>query len=355
MSSFPLIRRSHLSLFFALLLGLTSCQHRDFCYDHPLHAPVAVTIVKADYFRAWELPHTVPYMLWRENWPEDLPYQYDDLRPDCPEALRINVYPIADERYSVNLPPSGGEVYFEAEGPHSLLFYNDDTEYIILDGMDSYVSSKASTRTRTRSTYLGNSYYTREGERTVNPPDALYTQYIEQFVSRRTAPGEHEVLETTLESRVFTYVIQYNFDYGFMYVKQARGALSGMADGVWLSSGQTTEERATLLYDASVRTHDVLAEVHSFGVPAYKEGSYNPSRPDYHYALNLELCLINGKVVSYDFDVTDQVKAQPRGGVISVGGIIVKDEDGCDHGGGFSVDVTEWGPDEPLPLAQNTL
>lgn len=352
MNSFPLIRSdsSHLSWLLALLIGLSACQHRDFCCDHPLHAPVAVTIVEADYFRAWELPHSTPYMFWREAWPEGLPYQYDDLLPDRPEGLRINIYPIASERYSVILSPNGGEVHFEAEGPHSLLFYNDDTEYITLDGMDSYASSKASTRTRSRSSYRSSAQNTRDGERTVNPPDALYTQYVEHFVSQRTAPGEHEILETTLESRVFTYVIQYNFDYGFMYVKQARGALSGMADGVWLSTGHTTDERATLLYDASVRTRDVLAEVHSFGVPAYKEGSYDPSRPDYHYALNLELCLTNGKVVSYDFDVTDQVKGQPRGGVISVDGIVVKDEDGCDYGGGFSVDVIEWGPDEPLPI-----
>lgn len=343
MSRFPLC---HLSWLFVALLSLSGCKHRDFCYVHPRHAPVAVAIVEADYSRVWELPHTTPYILWSESWPEGLPYQYDDLRPVCPEGLRINIYPIEGERYSVDLPSKGGEVQFETEGPHSLLLYNNDTEYIILDGMDSFVSSKASTRTRTRSTYQG----TRTGERTVNPPDALYAQYVEHFVSQRTAPGEHEVLETTLESRVFTYVIQYNFDYGFMYVKQARGALSGMADGVYLSTGNTTDDRATLLYDASVRANDILAEVRSFGVPAYKEGSYNPSRPGYRYALNLELCLTNGKVVSYDFDVTDQVKAQPRGGVISVGGIVVKDEDGCDYGGGFSVDVTEWGPDEPLPM-----
>ena len=50
--------------------------------------------------------------------------------------------------------------------------------------------------------------------------------------------------------------------------------------------------------------------------------------------------------------MTEQVEAQPRGGVIVVSGIVVSDEDGTEGGGAFDVDVEGWGDyvDIPLPL-----
>ena len=50
--------------------------------------------------------------------------------------------------------------------------------------------------------------------------------------------------------------------------------------------------------------------------------------------------------------MTDQVNAQPRGGVITVDGIEVDDEDGMAGSGGFDVTVDGWGDymDIPLPL-----
>ena len=57
----------------------------------------------------------------------------------------------------INIAPEGDVVYMRP-GEHSLLFYNNDTEYIVFDEMQSFASAKATTRTRTRSSYLGNSY-----------------------------------------------------------------------------------------------------------------------------------------------------------------------------------------------------
>jgi len=60
--------------------------------------------------------------------------------------------------------------------------------------------------------------------------------------------------------------------------------------------------------------------------------------------------LKNGKIITYDFDVTDQVEKQPRGGVITVSGIVVNKEDGEEGSGGFDVDVDGWGEYQDIPL-----
>ena len=59
----------------------------------------------------------------------------------------------------------------------------------------------------------------------------------------------------------------------------------------------------------------------------------------------------NGKILNYFFDITDQVADQPHGGVISVDGIkISDDEGGGSQGSGFDVDVDGWGEFKDVPI-----
>ena len=93
------------------------------------------------------------------------------------------------------------------------------------------------------------------------------------------------------------------------------------------------------------------AQIRSFGVPNHIDGGYL-ARAGAHYALNLEVRLTNGKFKTFEFDVTDQVAGQPRGGVIVVSGISVSDEEGDEGSGSFDVTVDGWGEyvDIELPL-----
>ena len=70
-----------------------------------------------------------------------------------------------------------------------------------------------------------------------------------------------------------------------------------------------------------------------------------------HYALSLEVMLTNGSTKTFELDVTDQLADQPRGGVITVQGLEITDEEGG-VGGGFDVDVGGWEDyiDIPVPL-----
>ena len=60
--------------------------------------------------------------------------------------------------------------------------------------------------------------------------------------------------------------------------------------------------------------------------------------------------LRSGKMMTFDYDVSDQLEAQPHGGVIVVSDIVVKREDGAQSSGAFDVDVNDWGPYEDVIL-----
>ena len=115
----------------------------------------------------------------------------------------------------------------------------------------------------------------------------LYGHYIESYTAeRKTEPDE---LSVTMHPLVFTYLVRYEFSHGLKYVALARGALAGMAGAVWLNSGRTAEEAATVLYDCTVED-------------------------------------------------------------IVVSGIEIPDEEGMEGGSGFDVDIEDWGEYEDIEL-----
>lgn len=332
-------------LAFATVLVAMSCNHKDLCYHHRDHAHRYHINVIADYRYDWEENFGGPD--WKQQWPEGyLPY--DELRPTKPAGLRVINYNEAGEHNINNVSADGGIVNLY-EGYNDLLFHNNDAEYIVFSRVDNSVYTRATTRTRTRTSYMG-SEYANEGEETINAPDMLYANYYEDYyVEKRLEPTDVEV---TLQPMVFTYKVRYEFKSGLEYVALARGALSGMARSVLLNTGDTSEEAATILYDAIVTDYGVGALVNSFGVPNFPNPNFPSTRADNRHALNLEVLLKNGNLLNFDFDVTDQVKAQPHGGVIVVKDIVINEEDGRTGTGAFDVEVNDWGDykDIDLPL-----
>lgn len=335
----------YVPLFAGMLALLSSCEHKELCFDHEEHAPKSEVRIEATYEKEWQYTHEGSTD-WKKypTWKETFGMEYDALRPGTPEGLRLQVYNGAGTEEIINMAPTGDVVHIRP-GEYSLLFYNNDTEYILFDEMQTFASAKATTRTRTRSSYHGNSYMKAAQENTMNQPDMLYGSYIDSYVVERTM--ETTVLPVTMQPLVFTYLVRYEFSHGLEYVSLARGALAGMARAVWLNSGRTSEETATVLYDCTVETFGAQAIVRTFGVPdspnyATKSGNV--------YALNLEVRLRNGKMLSFDFDVTDQVAKQPQGGVIVVKGIEISDEQGKEGSSGFDVVVEKWGEFEDIEL-----
>ena len=325
-----------------LAVGITACEHKNLCIHHSEHAHRYHVNIIADYRYDWE--ECMGGINWQEEWPEHY-IPYDDLRPDDPSGLRVVNYNKEGDYNIHNIKAEGGVIMLY-EGLNDLLFYNNDTEYIIFSRTGNGITTRATTRTRTRATYLG-SEYANEGEPTMSAPDMLYANFFENYWAEKVI--EPADIEVTLQPLVFTYKVRYEFKSGLKYVAMARGALSGMAKEVLLNTGETSEEPATILYDCDVTDYGVRALVNSFGAPAFPHPNY-PTRTENKHALNLEVVLRNGKMVTFDFDVTDQVKSQPHGGVIVVRDIEIDEEVAVEGSGAFDVEVDDWGPYEDVEL-----
>ena len=327
-----------------LIVPLVSCEHKELCYDHDSHALKYHVNVKASYEQEWQYTYG-DATDWEAEWPEELSMSYESLRPDIPEGLRILSFDETGRQEMKNMSASGGNLIL-SEGSHSLLFYNNDTEYIVFDKLESFATARASTRTRTRSSYMGNSYSQTKNEKTVSAPDMLYGNYLEKYTPEKVVVAPD--MDITMHPLVFTYVIKYEFEHGLQYVALARGALAGMAEAVYMNSGKTSADVATILYDCTIEDYGTQAVVNSFGIPNYPNDNY--LRTSDRYSLNLEVKLKNGIVRNFDFDVTEQVAKQPHGGIITVSGIIISDEDGKPGSSGFDVDVSDWGEFEDIEI-----
>ena len=325
---------------------LTSCTHKELCYNHREHAHRYHVEIFADYRQDWE--ENYGHIDWKANWPEHY-IPYDELRPEKPDGLRVINYDDNGNSDIHNISSEGGVVSLY-EGYNDILIYNNDTEYIVFSrsdqGATTKAATKATTRTRTRSTYKGSEFATKS-EETITPPDMLYANYLEGVISERTL--DPVGLDIVLQPLVYTYKVRYEFASGLEYVAMARGALSGMASSVLMNTGETSDISATLMYDCQLKDYGIGALVNSFGVPSMANQNY-PTRGQAMHALNLEVVLKNGKMLTFDFDVTDQVQKQPHGGVIVVSGITVSKEDGLEGTGGFDVSVNDWGEYEDVIL-----
>ena len=331
------------------LIISASCEHKELCMDHNEHAARYHLYILPTFEQEWQYSNSPETPDWSEQWDPDFGFSYDSLRPAVPTGVRIlALNKETNIQTTSNIMATGGVAYSTGV-ENSLLLYNNDTEYIIFNDMGNQTVANATTRTRTRSTYMGNEFSSEENENTVAPPDMLYARYLPAYnIEKQYDP---DTLPVTLMPLVYTYLVRYEITYGIQYFGIARGALSGMAGSVYLHNGHTSEQVVTVIYDCEpVEDYGAQAFVRSFGIPNYPNDAY--TRGEQRYALNIEIRLRNGRMVNYDFDVTDQVESQPHGGVIEVTGIEIPDSIGQNTGSGFDIEVEGWGEyvDVDLPL-----
>ena len=333
--------RGYLMIMALAALSLTGCR-KDLCYNHDEHGLSSRHEVRAKWEAEWERDLGKN---WEGRWRGILGFSYNSLRPEAGDGIRARVFTDGVLENEANLESTGGRLHM-SPGVHDILFYNNDTEYITFHDEESTATAVASTRGRARSTYNSRN----EGEVTVSAPDQLYGSFHPNFTAERT--DSITAMPINMRPLVYTYVIHYMFEHGLEYVALAKGALAGMAGGVYLQSGITTDQVVTILFDDCIVDQElgVYTTILSFGVPD-EEPIPMAARESRSFKLELEVRLTNGKMLPpFVFDVTDQVQAQPRGGVIVVDGIRVEDEDGLEGSGGFDPDVDGWGEYEDVDL-----
>lgn len=318
----------------AMLPVLASCR-QELCYDH---------------FPALDVNFT-----WEQEWERDYGHNhsakwdaeaceadYDELRPDIPEWINAIRFFDGDAPEKHFLKPEGARMIIDADRDFSMLLYNGDTEYIVLSDVVSLNDARASASSRSRGgTSLGVMFDKHNTSRTTNPPDILYSAYIDHVPGLKN--HEQKSLPVKMQPLVYTYLIIYEFEYGLQHVALARGAIGGMAESVYLRNGVTSEEASIILFDCDIKSRSCQARVRSFGAPGFPDKYYGRALQsvDRPYSLNLEVRLKNGKTLEFDYDISDQMKYQPRGGVIKISGLRIEDEQN-QVTGGFEVDVSEW-------------
>ena len=321
-----------LPLWIGMLMGLcfVSCEHQELCYDHEPHAERVEYKLELSFDCEWEY-NVETHVDWEQVWKPEYGVSYDELRPKEPEGVRIHIFNEDNKTETVrNLTKSNSTVRFTEEGHYDVLLYNNDTEYIVFEGLESFHSAHATTRGSSRS-------------RVVNPPDMLFAAYMDSIAVERSS--QTDTMKVTLKPLVYTYLLRFEFSEGAEELSLASGALDGVASRVNLSNGSTTSDVGTIGFDCTVGHFGVQALVKSFGIPDYPNPHY--ARSNRQCDAYLEVGLKDGTVKQFKFDVTDQMEKQPHGGVILIQDIKLHD---ASSGGGFDVGVEGWGDIIDVPL-----
>lgn len=322
-------------------LGMALCAagcRKELTYEPEQVVPGYRLDLEVEWLLEWETSNGFG---WSDSWDENLFDEgYDHYRPKQPEGFGVVLYDRDADDYTYNrelhLPTAGGKLSVD-ESTRALLFYSDDSDYITISDMSAPHTAYASTSTRARSSFEE----LHSGERTVNPPDLLYGAYME--IDGLPYQEGYQSRKVSFQPLVYGYVIRFAIDDNREYMSLARGALAGMAEGIYLKDGKTSDTAVTILFDCNLTSYGAGTQVMTFGIPGHSLEDGNKVDANRRYDVNLEIMLNNGKVLSYEFDVTDQINRQPRGGVILLDDIKIPDDVAKEPNSGFKPDVEDWG------------
>lgn len=318
-----------------IFLAMVSCEHKELCYTHDEHAPQSEFVLTLSFDCEWEY-NTEDNIKWKQNWKEDYGISYEELRPQEPSGVRVHVFNEDDQTETIrNLTKDNSTIRFSEEGHYDLLFYNNDTEYIVFEGLESFGSAHATTRASGRSS-------------AVNPPDMLFGAFFNSLLVERKP--EPDTLTVTLKPLVYKYLLRFEASEGVELIEKAGGFITGLATGVNLYDGSTSSGEGMLAFECDMKgNYGTQGIIQTFGIPDYPNPNYLKNSGDRQrkHELYLEIVKTNGKIQTFKYDVTDQMLSQPHGGVILVQNIKIEENT---SGGAFDVGVTGWGDYIDVPL-----
>ena len=83
--------RIFIPVFAGISLTLTSCLHKELCFDHEPHVVRTEVMIEAEYEKEWQ--YTYEGIDWADyaTWNQSFGMTYDSLRPDEPDGLRVQI------------------------------------------------------------------------------------------------------------------------------------------------------------------------------------------------------------------------------------------------------------------------
>ncbi|MCR5518985.1 MAG: DUF5119 domain-containing protein [Bacteroidales bacterium] len=362
-------------MFLAALLILGGCT-----IEPPLHlrdvAATKVTLeasVKAEFM--WQVDWKSK---WQYAWQEDAqgPLGYTQ-----PQGIRMHVYTLDDARQPkshtiYNFSGLSGQMDIFV-GVHDLLFHNNDSEALLfrseseLSDLYSYtrvLSSglKSSSLVKTISQKAAATKADSEeeiDEPVCLMPDQLFSLYdyahriTDNLEDYEYIDGQYVIrIEGELRPLTYIYLFQVKLlnNYGRVSGSMGGAALTGMAESVNMRSAENSSETVSVPMDVHINTAadpDMLgARVLTFGIPGCNpyEASSLATAPDGKHYFVLNVTFKTGHYKNIRIDVTDQIRALPTGGVITLE-LDVEDfppediDPPISNGGGFDPLINDWG------------
>lgn len=370
--------RRHIApwIFVALLLTsiITGCQRKDLYLAQRGMLSIDVSVYDIQLDLLWGVDWQTQ---WQYLWDESL---YGPIGYTEPTGVRANVYAINEASQRIkyttrNLPKEGGQVSLTTNQTYDMVFFNNDTEYILFSTDDS-TYYYATTRGNTKASYT-RSYAS------YNQPDQLFGTYLHDLYV--TDDPEAYRVETTPDgSLIYVFDVDASLTpYTYIYLcqvmllnneddagKRINGAegvtISGLAGGVDLFTRTTDSTHIvsitqddikplqenrdlTLPNGTNVETDIFAARIMTWGLPGINpmEHTRTPilTKDSVHMAVGLKLR--NGTVYPLQQNITEQMQQHPTGGVIT---LIIDAAEIPDSiigekpkpGGGFDASVDNW-------------
>ena len=290
-------------------------------------------------------------LLWGENWKTDWQYDWDSsdttygtLGYSTPEIIKGTIYNLdanTGKRYNSFFKLFGlkdNSATLPAGGKYDMLLYNTDTENIIFQASDDFEKYTASTTiTPFGFDSLGVPY------KHLDEPDELLGALVTGVDLSKPSTDSMEI-DVELNPYSIIYLIQVvilnNDDDQEMQAIGASGiTITGLSQGVDLFTRKTfdktilitTEDIKPLQNHANVRLEDgtvvenadiLAARMLTWGLPGI-----NPMEPvkDGSKAavvnqnfIGIEVTLRNGRPYTVSYEITEQLRNKPAGGVLTV-------------------------------------
>ena len=327
-------------------------------------------------------------LLWGVDWKTEWQYMWDEslhgpLGYSEPSGVRANVFSLTEsnERFKYttrNLPKSGGRVNLTTRQSYDMVFFNNDTEYILFYSDDANDYFYATTRSNAKTAYTrAYAHY--------NQPDQLFGTYLhdlyvtddpDAYTIHYDANGYPYYLyniTASLTPYTFIYLCQVmllnnNDEEGKRIIGCNGISADGLAGGVDLFTRVTdslnlvaiTQEdvkpiqanRPLRLPDGTQTEGDIFAaRIMTWGIPGIdpleKIMARTEVQPQDSIEVGIGLTLRNGNVHSIQRNITELIKRKPAGGVIT---IVIDTAEIPDSiigekpkpGGGFDASVDNW-------------
>lgn len=378
-------------LFACALICTSGCERK------PLYLRISQAQIKVQLDLELELVWGLSWKTeWQYTWDESIS-TYGPIGYTTPEWVRATIYGLNTEtgsrisQFTQNFSADGGRVSLVPGSWYDILFYNAGTEYILFDTDKNNTYYTATTRTGETKVYSRATAAASQPTRTYTDykqPDELIGVMTDSiFVSEN--PDEYEKVINENGEMTYIYKIEAELEpYSFIYLFQVMlvnntdsvgrrvtggsgMTVTGLSRGTELFSRKTFDDVISItldemkptqndifltLPDSTKAVGDVFAaRMVTWGLPGINpiKEFRNPDEDGVEYPddnwVNLCLKLRNGGEYVVSYDITEQMRAKPAGGVITIvvdTSKAIPDEElekkKTTTGGGFSADVSPW-------------